>query len=80
MIKHLLPVGISLPEKQYTLHFADVRVPASALVDGADYARTRSVWGPAIGSYQAISHPLAKANIEVDGKAVTVVIDMASSS
>jgi len=24
------------------------------------------VWGPAIGSYQAISHPLAKAKIEVD--------------
>jgi len=100
LIKHRLPVGISLPEKQYTLHFADVRVPASALVGtehdgfrqvfdglnperitgaavcvgvgrhavtkGADYARTRSVWGPAIGSYQAISHPLAKAKIEVD--------------
>lgn len=24
------------------------------------------MWGPAIGSYQAISHPLAKAKIEVD--------------
>ena len=100
MIKHRLPVGISVPEKQYTLHFDDVRVPASGLVGtehdgfrqvfdglnperitgaavrvgvgrhavtkGADYARTRSVWGPAIGSYQAISHPLAKAKIEVD--------------
>lgn len=32
LIKHRLPVGVSLPEKQYTLHFADVRVPASALV------------------------------------------------
>ncbi|MDT5169596.1 MAG: hypothetical protein QOD02_2927 [Mycobacterium sp.] len=100
LVKHRLPVGISLPEKQYTLHFDGVRVPADALVGtehegfrqvfdglnperitgaavcvgigrhavakGADYARTRSVWGPAIGSYQAISHPLAKAKIEVD--------------
>jgi alkylation response protein AidB-like acyl-CoA dehydrogenase len=100
LVKHRLPVGISLPEKQYTLYFDGVRVPADALVGtehegfrqvfdglnperitgaavcvgigrhavakGADYARTRSVWGPAIGSYQAISHPLAKAKIEVD--------------
>ena len=100
LVKHRLPVGISLPEKQYTLHFDDVRVPASGLLGtehegfrqvfdglnperitgaavcvgvgrhavtkGAEYARTRSVWGPAIGSYQAISHPLAKAKIEVD--------------
>jgi alkylation response protein AidB-like acyl-CoA dehydrogenase len=100
LVKHRLPVGISVPEKQYTLHFDGVRVPADALVGtehegfrqvfdglnperitgaavcvgigrhavsrGADYARTRSVWGPAIGSYQAISHPLAKAKIEVD--------------
>jgi alkylation response protein AidB-like acyl-CoA dehydrogenase len=100
LIKHRLPVGISLPEKQYTLHFDDVRVPASSLIGtehegfrqvfdglnperitgaavcvgigryvvakGADYARSRTVWGPPIGSYQAISHPLAKAKIEVD--------------
>jgi alkylation response protein AidB-like acyl-CoA dehydrogenase len=100
LVTHRLPVGISVPEKQYTLHFDGVRVPADALVGtehegfrqvfdglnperitgasvcvgigrhavskGADYARTRSVWGPAIGSYQAISHPLAKAKIEVD--------------
>jgi alkylation response protein AidB-like acyl-CoA dehydrogenase len=100
LVKHRLPVGISVPEKQYTLHFDGVRVPADALVGaehegfrqvfdglnperitgaavcvgigrhavskGADYARTRTVWGPAIGSYQAISHPLAKAKIEVD--------------
>jgi alkylation response protein AidB-like acyl-CoA dehydrogenase len=100
LVKQRLPVGISVPEKQYTLHFDGVRLPADALVGtehegfrqvfdglnperitgaavcvgigrhavskGADYARTRSVWGPAIGSYQAISHPLAKAKIEVD--------------
>jgi alkylation response protein AidB-like acyl-CoA dehydrogenase len=32
--------------------------------------RTRTVWGPAIGSYQAISHPLAKSKIEVDLAAI----------
>lgn len=100
LVKHRLPVGISLPEKQFTLHFDEVRLPAASLVGtehdgfrqvfdglnperitgaavcvgigrhsiarGADYARSRSVWGPPIGSYQAISHPLAKAKIEVD--------------
>lgn len=100
LVKHRLPVGINLPEKQYTLHFDDVRLPADALVGtehegfrqvfdglnperitgaavcvgvgrhavtkGADYARSRTVWGPPIGSYQSISHPLAKAAIEVD--------------
>ncbi|MBS1694079.1 MAG: acyl-CoA/acyl-ACP dehydrogenase [Actinobacteria bacterium] len=29
---HRLPVGISVPEKQYTLHFDNVRVPASSLI------------------------------------------------
>ena len=100
LIAQRLPVGISVPEKQFTLFFDDVRLPASALIGiehegfrqvfdglnperitgaavcvgvgrhaidrGAEYARTRAVWGPAIGSYQAISHPLAKAKIEVD--------------
>ena len=100
LVAHRLPVGISLPEKQFTLHFDNVRLPTTSLVgtehegfrqvfDGlnperitgaavclgvgrhaiakaADYARVRSVWGPAIGSYQAISHPLAQARIEVD--------------
>ena len=100
LVKQRLPVGISLPEKQYTLHFDDVRVPAShligtehdgfrqvfdglnperiagaavcvgigrhAVVQGADYARTRTVWDATIATYQAISHPLAKAKIGVD--------------
>jgi alkylation response protein AidB-like acyl-CoA dehydrogenase len=104
LVKHRLPVGINLPEKQYTLHFDDVRVPASHLLGvehegfkqvfdglnperitgaavcvgigrhavekGADYARQRSVWGPPIGTYQAISHPLAKAKIDVDLAAI----------
>jgi alkylation response protein AidB-like acyl-CoA dehydrogenase len=104
LIKHLLPVGISVPEKQYTLHFDDVRLPASALIgtehegfrqvfDGlnperitgaavcvgigrhavakaADYARTRTVWGPPIGAYQGIAHPLAEAKIAVDQAAM----------
>ncbi|CAN5317281.1 acyl-CoA dehydrogenase family protein [soil metagenome] len=100
LVAHPLPVGISVPEKQFTLHFDDVRVPAHALVGtehegfrqvfdglnperitgaavcvgigrhavnkGAAYARTRAVWGPPIGAYQAIAHPLATAKIEVD--------------
>ncbi|MCU1647617.1 MAG: acyl-CoA dehydrogenase domain protein [Nocardia sp.] len=100
LIKHPLPVGISLPEKQFTLHFDNVRLPADSLLGvegegfrqvfdglnperitgaavcvgigrfaidrGAAYARTRSVWGSAIGGYQGISHPLAKAKIEVE--------------
>jgi hypothetical protein len=100
LVTHHLKVGISVPEKQFTLHFDDARIPATALIgtehegfrqvfDGlnperitgaavcvgvgrhalrqaADYARSRSVWGPAIGSYQAISHPLARAKIEID--------------
>ncbi|AMU69555.1 acyl-CoA/acyl-ACP dehydrogenase [Mycobacteroides abscessus] len=104
LVKHRLPVGISVPEKQYTLYFDNVRVPGANLLGvehegfrqvfdglnperitgaalcvgigrhlvekGADYARERSVWGPPIGSYQAISHPLAKAKIEVDLAAV----------
>ncbi|WP_059021380.1 acyl-CoA dehydrogenase [Mycobacterium sp. M26] len=100
LVKHRLPVGISVPEKQFTLHFDNVRVPAASLVGtehegfrqvfdglnperitgaavcvgvgrhavrrGADYARTRAVWGPPIGSYQAIAHPLAQAQIAVE--------------
>lgn len=100
LVKHRLPVGISVPEKQFTLHFDNVRVPAANLIGtehegfrqvfdglnperitgaavcvgvgrhavqrGADYASTRQVWGPPIGSYQAIAHPLAQARIAVD--------------
>ncbi len=100
LVKHRLPVGIHVPEKQFTLHFDNVRVPAANLIgvehegfrqvfdglnperitgaalcvgvgrhaveQGAEYARTRTVWGPPIGSYQAIAHPLAKAKINVD--------------
>ncbi|ORW24393.1 acyl-CoA dehydrogenase family protein [Mycobacterium palustre] len=100
LIKHRLPVGISVPEKQFTLHFDNVRLPSSNLVGtehegfrqvfdglnperitgaavcigigryavgrGADYARKRTVWGPPIGAYQAIAHPLAQAKINVE--------------
>jgi hypothetical protein len=100
LAKHRLPVGISVPEKQFTLHFDNVRVPSDSLVGtehegfrqvfdglnperitgaavcvgigrhavgrGADYARTRAVWGPPIGAYQAIAHPLAQAKINVE--------------
>jgi alkylation response protein AidB-like acyl-CoA dehydrogenase len=43
-----------------------VGVGRYALEKAADYARTRSVWGPPIGSHQGVSHPLAKAKIEVE--------------
>ena len=43
-----------------------VGVGRYALEKAAGYARTRSVWGPPIGSHQGVSHPLAKAKIEVE--------------
>ncbi|WP_040830948.1 MULTISPECIES: acyl-CoA dehydrogenase family protein [Nocardia] len=104
LVEQRLPVGISVPEKQFTLHFDNVRLPADSLIGienegfrhvfdglnperitgaavcigigrfaverGASYARTRSVWGSPIGGYQGISHPLAKAKIEIDLAAV----------
>jgi alkylation response protein AidB-like acyl-CoA dehydrogenase len=98
--KQRIPVSVALPEHQYTLHFDEVRVPASRLVgtegDGlrqvfhglnperitgaalcvgigrhvldqaAAYAVDRSVWDVPIGAHQGVSHPLAKAKIEVE--------------
>jgi alkylation response protein AidB-like acyl-CoA dehydrogenase len=43
LVKHRLPVGISLPEKQYTLYFDGVRVPADALV-GTEHEGFRQVF------------------------------------
>lgn len=97
--RQVIPVGVNLPEKQFTLHFDNVRVPASSLLgaendgfaqvfDGlnperitgaaicvgvgrfaleraSEYARTRTVWDQPIGAHQGVSHPLAKAQIEV---------------
>jgi alkylation response protein AidB-like acyl-CoA dehydrogenase len=37
-----------------------------ALRQAADYARTRQVWDVPIGAHQGVSHPLAKAAIEVE--------------
>jgi alkylation response protein AidB-like acyl-CoA dehydrogenase len=98
--KTLIPVEIVAPEKQFTLFFDDVAVPAENLVgtegDGlrqvftglnperimsaamaggigryalekaSAYARDRSVWGTPIGRHQGISHPLAKAKIDLE--------------
>jgi alkylation response protein AidB-like acyl-CoA dehydrogenase len=36
LVKHPLPVGISLPEKQYTLHFDNARLPADSLIGVED--------------------------------------------
>ncbi|MHA3701850.1 acyl-CoA dehydrogenase family protein [Jatrophihabitans sp. YIM 134969] len=43
-----------------------VGVGRYALDKAAAYARTRAVWGAPIGSHQGVSHPLAKAKIEVE--------------
>jgi alkylation response protein AidB-like acyl-CoA dehydrogenase len=98
--RQLIEVEMTAPEKQFTLFFDDVRVPASGLLgtDGqglrhifaglnperilaaalengigryaldkaAAYARERTVWSTPIGAHQGISHPLAKAKIEVE--------------
>ncbi|WP_067437590.1 acyl-CoA dehydrogenase family protein [Nocardioides jensenii] len=95
-----LPVSVALPEKQFTLHFDNVRLPADAIVGeegaglrqvfhglnperitgaaicvgigrhvlerAAQYANEREVWGVPIGAHQGVSHPLAKAKIEVE--------------
>jgi alkylation response protein AidB-like acyl-CoA dehydrogenase len=37
-----------------------------ALAKAAAYARERNVWGVPIGMHQGVSHPLAKAKIEVE--------------
>ena len=97
---HRLDVAAQIPDRQFTVFYDDVRVPASALIgaegkgwaplfDGlnperitaaalgvgigryaveaaAAYARTRSVWGQPIGAHQGVSHPLAKAKIQVE--------------
>ena len=95
-----IPVEIVAPEKQFTLFFDNVEVPADRLIgtegDGlrqvflglnperimtasiatgvgryaldkaAAYARDRSVWGTPIGRHQGLSHPLAKAKIDLE--------------
>jgi alkylation response protein AidB-like acyl-CoA dehydrogenase len=99
-----LPVSVALPERQFTLFFDDVRVPADrligvegegfrqvfhglnpervtgaalcvgigryALAKAARYARDRVVWDAPIGTYQGVSHALAKAKIEVEQAAL----------
>src|SRR5580658_8122486 len=98
--KTLIPVEIVAPEKQFTLFFDNVEVPAErllgtegeglrqvfrglnperimtasiatgvgryALVKASRYARDRSVWGTPIGRHQGLSHPLAKAKIDLE--------------
>jgi alkylation response protein AidB-like acyl-CoA dehydrogenase len=95
-----LPVSVTLPDKQFTLFFDDVRVSADRLVGAegegmkqvfqglnperitgaalcvgigrhvleraSSYAKERNVWGAPIGTHQGVSHPLAKAKIEIE--------------
>lgn len=94
------PVSVTLPDKQFTLYFDDVRVSSARLVGdegegltqvfqglnperitgaalcvgigryvlerASSYANERNVWGAPIGSHQGVSHPLAKAKIEIE--------------
>jgi alkylation response protein AidB-like acyl-CoA dehydrogenase len=98
--KTRIEMDIALPEKQYTLFFGDLRLPATALIgtegngflqvfhglnperitgaallvgiaryalrQAAEYATQREVWGVPIGTHQGLSHPLAKASMEVE--------------
>ena len=100
LTKQMIPVEITSPEKQFSLFFDDVVVPASSLIGvegqglrqlfsglnperimaaslengiglyaldkAASYAKERVVWGGPIGAHQGVSHPLAKAKIEVE--------------
>ena len=100
LVAQPLPVSASLPERQFTLYFDEVRVPGDQLVGveneglaqvfhglnperitgaavcvgigryaldrATEYARSREVWGTPIGTHQGVSHPLAKAKIEVE--------------
>lgn len=95
-----IQMDAQLPDRQFTVHFDDVAVPAEAAVgpvgggwkplfDGLNperviaaalavgigryavdaatrYVRDRSVWRSALGTHQAVSHPLARARIAVD--------------
>lgn len=100
LVAQPLPVSITVPERQFTLHFDGVRVGADRLIgaegDGftqvfhglnpervtgaalcvgigryalakaAAYASARTVWDSPVGAHQGVSHPLAKAAIEVE--------------
>ncbi len=100
LTKTVIPSEVTGPERQFTLFFDDVRVPAEnvlgevgeglghvfhglnperimcaatsngmaryALDKATAYARERTVFGAAIGSYQGISHPLAEAHVQVE--------------
>lgn len=99
-----LPVSVTMPERQFTLFFDNVRVPGSRLIgtegDGfrqvfhglnperitgaalcvgigrfalakaAGYASERTIFKAPIGSYQGVSHPLARAKMEVEAAAL----------
>jgi acyl-CoA dehydrogenase len=95
-----IDMGLVMADRQFSVHFENVDVPAENLIgelDGAfrylfdalnpervlaaawsiglgdyvldkavRYARDRSPFGPPIGSYQAVQHPLAKAKADLD--------------
>ncbi|MEV6577460.1 acyl-CoA dehydrogenase family protein [Streptomyces sp. NPDC051582] len=53
------------PERIMTAAFA-IGMGRYALAKAVDYAKTRQVWKEAIGTHQAIAHPLAAAHIDLE--------------
>ncbi|MFF3652108.1 acyl-CoA dehydrogenase family protein [Streptomyces sp. NPDC002181] len=53
------------PERIMTAAFA-IGMGRHALAKAVDYAKTRQVWKDAIGTHQAIAHPLAAAHIDLE--------------
>ncbi|MFD7081062.1 acyl-CoA dehydrogenase family protein [Streptomyces sp. NPDC059918] len=53
------------PERIMTAAFA-IGMGRHALAKAVDYAKTRQVWKEAIGTHQAIAHPLAAAHIDLE--------------
>jgi alkylation response protein AidB-like acyl-CoA dehydrogenase len=98
--REVIPMPFIGPDRQWTLFFDGVEVPADRLVGGergglaavfdglnperiiiaagangagrraldkaSAYASERAVWGSPIGAHQGVSHPLAKAKIQLE--------------
>jgi alkylation response protein AidB-like acyl-CoA dehydrogenase len=61
-----VPLFDGLNPERITAAALGVGIGRYAVTTAADYARTRNVWGQSIGTHQGVSHPLAKAKIQVE--------------
>ncbi|MET0965813.1 MAG: acyl-CoA dehydrogenase family protein [Nakamurella sp.] len=61
-----LPLFDGLNPERIAAAAIGVGIGRYAVDTAADYARSRNVWGQPIGAHQAVSHPLAKAKIQVE--------------